>query len=229
MKRVMFIVFIVSFIFYLPVSASVAGSTALKEADITVETSTASHYRLAEEVTLANVEASVNGVITHTFSNIKTSEIRDLVVTSDGQALQHEWEKGETLHKLHVQVPQDAAGDFSYTLAYELTLEEDSFATPLFVPMYPAGGTNNVVHLEFSAPEGEVIHKNSFPVLTRESGNEVETEMMNIPSRVKYVYGETANPFNVFNLFSWGVIAALISIIILWFRAELIKKKEATV
>ncbi|NQD65435.1 hypothetical protein HP456_05820 [Bacillus haikouensis] len=229
MKRVMFIVFILSFFLYFPASASAAGSTMLKEADISVESSIDSQYKLEEKVTLTHIEESEDGMITHTFSHLKNSEIRDLEVTTDGQALQHEWEKGKTLHKLHVQVPEEAAGEFTYTLSYELNLEEDSFATSLFVPMYPAGGTNNVVHIKFSAPEGEVIHKNSFPVLTKETGNEVETGMMNIPSHVKYVYGETADPFNVFNLISWGVVAVLIAIIVLWFRAELNKKKEASV
>jgi competence protein ComGC len=226
MKRAMLIVFILLFI-SIPVSVSAAGSTTVKEADISVDSSSSTQYTLVEKVTLTNIENREEGTIAHTFSNFKNSEISNLEVATDGQELQYEWEKGDSLHKLHVRVPEQAEGEFTYTLKYELALEEDSFTTPLFVPMYPAPGTTNVVHLEFNAPEGEVIQKNSFPVLTKEVGNEVKNDMMNIPSHVKYVYGETSNPFNAFNLISWGVVAALISIIVLWFRAELTKKKEA--
>lgn len=226
MKRAMLFVFIICLFISIPISVTAAGSTMLKGADISVDSSSSTEYTIHENVTLTNIESSMDGTISHTFSNLKNNEISNLEVTSDGQTLIYEWDKGETLNKLNVEVPKEAAGDFTYSLQYNLVLKPNSFTTQLFVPMYPAAGTNNVVHLEFSAPEGEVIQKNSFPVLTKEVGNEVENDMMNIPSHVKYVYGETSNPLNAFNLISRGVIAALIAIIVLWFRAELIKKKE---
>jgi hypothetical protein len=224
MKKIIFLVLI--FFLYSNVSALAAEPTMLKEATVKVKAGNDKNYAISEKVSLSHA-GSIKEKISHTFSNLESSQIDQLTVTSNGQELEYHWEKGDALNKLLVTPPENVSDDFTYELQYSLTLQEDSYITPLFVPEYPTQGNSNIVQISFNAPEGETVHKNSFPVIIDEVNNEVESHIMNIPSHVKYVYGEDAGPFNVFNVTSWVVVLALITIIFTWFRAEVNKKKGA--
>jgi hypothetical protein len=227
MKKVVFLAIIVFLFFSVPTSFAAESLTMLKTADIQIKSSTGKTYQIVESVTLTNAENIQEGVISHTFSNLEGNKLGNLVVTSGGQELESEWEEGDALSKLKVNLPDNASSEFTYEIQYQLKLQEGSYTTPLFVPMYPTAGNENVVHINFTAPEGEQIHKNSFPVIIDEVENEVESSIMNIPSHVKYVYGAGVSSLNVFNIVSWGVILALFVIIATWFTAEINKKKGA--
>jgi hypothetical protein len=223
-KKIIFLM-IVFLLMAVPALAAEPLVVNLKEADIKIDSLQDKKYELSETITLTNIENVPDQTITHTLSNIGESTPKDLKIVANGQELKYEMENGTNLNKLHVQVPENSSQDFTYEIQYKLTLQENSFTTPLFVPMHPTLGTANIVHIEFNAPNGETIEKNSFPVLIKSAEGKAENHIMNIPSHVKYVYGEQTNPFNIFNIVSWGVLLGLIAIIVSWFMGEMRKNK----
>lgn len=224
MKKAILLVAIIYFVFSSPALAA-ENATTLKEAKISIETFDDIHYEITESISLNDIEGVGHQKLLHTFSTVESSTLNDLVVLADGKELQYEWEKGNSLNKLIVQLPENSSGEFNYELKYNLSLEAESFTTPLFVPSYPSAGTSNIVHISFKAPDGESIQKNSFPVVIKKVGNEVENHIMNIPSHVKYIHSEETSMFNFFNYMSWGVMICLVAIIAVWLRAELANKK----
>ncbi|PFG04511.1 hypothetical protein [Bacillus sp. es.034] len=222
MKKVLVLVLI--FLFCSAAPSMAAEPTILKEADIQVKAGSDKQYQITENVSLFNA-TGIEESISHTFSNLESSQIDNLIVSANGQELEYVWEKGESLSKLLVTPPENVPDEFTYQLQYDLSLQENVYTTPLFVPMFPAQGNSNIVHITFEAPEGEQVHKNSFPVVIEDVGNKVDSHIMNIPSHVKYVFGDGAGTFNVFNVTSWAVIIALIAVIAVWFRSEVSKKK----
>jgi hypothetical protein len=224
MKKVYFLVAIIFLVSSFPAFAAETPTT-LKEATINIESFEDKGYQVHESVTLSTIESVENQTIVHTFANVNSASLGDVAIKANGQELQYEWQEGDSLDKLLVHLPENASGEFNYEIQYDLSLQEDSFTTPLFVPLYPSPGTSNIVHLNFKAPEGQNIQKNSFPVVIKKVGNQVENNIMNIPTHVKYVFSEETDVFNFFNYISWGVIIALLAIVFTWFKAELNSKK----
>src|SRR5699024_6349947 len=103
-------------------------------------------------------------------------------------------------------IPDNQDSDFSYQISYKTHLEPDEFTTPLFVPEFSSMGEENVVNINFKAPEGMIIQQNSFPIIKGETGNQDATYLMNLPSHVKYVIDTDKNVFNSFNLIGWGTL-----------------------
>ncbi|SLL33498.1 Uncharacterised protein [Mycobacteroides abscessus subsp. abscessus] len=219
MKKVISLVFIVFLLSSFPVFAE-EGTTVLKQADIAIESDADRNYQVIEKILLSDIQALENQEIVHTFASSGQDSVDSLHVSANGQELTYAWEEGESMSRLNISLPENASGDFEYTLEYSFNLQENTFKTPLFVPMIATLGTSNIVHISYQAPEGQIIQKNSFPVINKSTGDTVENNIMNIPTHVNYVYKEKESAFHFFNYISWGVLLCLIIIVGIWFRAE---------
>lgn len=219
MKKVISLVFIVFLLSSFPAFAD-EGTTVLKQADIAIESDVDRNYQVTETIILSDINALESQEIVHTFASNGKDSLDSLHVSANGQELTYAWEEGEFMSRLNISLPENVIGEFKYTLEFSFNLQENTFKTPLFVPMIATLGTSNTVHISYQAPEGQTIQKNSFPVINNNTGNTVENNIMNIPTHVNYVYKEKESAFHFFNYISWGVLLCLIIIVGIWFRAE---------
>lgn len=207
--------------------AAESSSPTLEKAEINIISDGKVGYEVTQTITIKNVEELVNGSIEHTLSSINDVEINNLNIVSDGRPLDYTIEKSEALDRYFVTVQENSNGNFTYTITYELVLEENEFTVPIFVPMLPSLGAGNIVSINFNTAEGKIIQRNSFPVLKKSEENEVTSYLMNIPSHVNYIFSDTKKVFTLFNFVGWASIVVLLLIVFVWIRSEIKTEKEA--
>jgi hypothetical protein len=191
------------------------------KADISIISDGKGHYDITQNLTIIGEGGFDENEIEHTFATINGLKPVNLKVVFNGSELDYTAEEANSLIRYFVTVPDGHSGPINYEISYSLSVAEEIFTTPLFIPMYSTSGTGNVVKIEFETTDKNIVQRNSFPVLKKAEDNHVTSYMMNIPSHVNYVYGTTGNIFNSHNLYSWGAILVLLSIVAYWIRFEL--------
>lgn len=154
---------------------------------------------------------------------LKTTSENKLLSVSfklEGQELDFNTSKGEVLDTYNLNASDDFGSSFEYTIEYEVLNNEDEFEVPLFVPDISAASEERNVYLNFEAPKGNVIQKNSFPIVIEKNQEKTSKQMANIPAIVKYVYSEKPTNFHMFNIISFIAISVLILILITWAYIE---------
>ncbi|WP_209123481.1 hypothetical protein [Alkalihalobacillus sp. BA299] len=190
----------------------------LNSADVTIEAVSETQFEVKEVIHVANPG---NEKLQHTFSKKDRVVVNDLTFESNGEVLEVETNSGEFLDKIALPVPEQSVDALTYTITYSVNRPDGSYYTPLVVPLYASEGEKNVVTIKFTAPEGQFIHKGSFPIVYNVEGNTVENHLLNMPSHVNYKYGSSPTAlFNSHNVASALIFILLVSVISVWFRAE---------
>ncbi|MFC5604763.1 hypothetical protein [Sporosarcina koreensis] len=219
-------VFLMTIIFGDVAKAAESNSATLEKAEINIISDGDVGYEVTQKITINNVEELTDGSIEHTLSSINNVEISNLKVVSDGHSLEFTTEESKALDRYFVTAPENSSGNFTYTITYELMLKQGEFTVPIFVPLVPSQGKGNIVAINFTTAEGKIIQRNSFPVLKKSEKNEVTSYLMNVPSHVNYIFGDTKKVFTLFNFVGWTSIAVLVLIVSVWIRSELKAEKE---
>jgi len=199
-------------------------SKTLAKADIEVTSSGDGTYEIKEHISLKGDGELSGDQIEHTYSKINDIDPEEVKFISDQTELSFTTDESDSLVRYFVTIPENTTDSFDYEITYNLSLEEDVFTTPLFVPLHAATGQENVVKIDFETSEGNIVQRNSFPVLKKAEDNQVTSYLMNIPSHVNYIYGAEKNIFNTFNFVSWASILVLLGIITVWIRSEVRSK-----
>lgn len=199
-------------------------SKTLAKADIEVTSNGDGTYEMKESISLKGEGELSGNQIEHTYSMLNDIDPEEVKFISDQTELEFTTEESDSLVRYFVTIPENTTDSFDYEITYNLSLEEDIFTTPLFVPLHAATGQENVVKIDFETSEGNIVQRNSFPVLKKAEDNQVTSYLMNIPSHVNYIYGAEKNIFNTFNFVSWTSILVLLVIIGVWIRSEIRSK-----
>lgn len=199
-------------------------SKTLAKADIEVTTSGDGTYEMKESILLKGEGDMSGNQIEHTYSKINEINPENVQFIAYQTDLEFTTDESDTLVRYFVTIPENTMDSFDYEITYNLSMEEDTFTTPLFVPLHAATGQENVVKIDFETTEGNIVQRNSFPILKKAEDNQVTSYLMNIPSHVNYIYGAEKNIFNTFNLVSWTSILVLLVIIGVWIRSEVRSK-----
>ncbi|MDJ0332985.1 hypothetical protein [Planococcus sp. S3-L1] len=178
------------------------------------------NYKINQQIFLTGSGNFSGNQIEHTFSKLKNIEPTNLQFLYQENELDFTTEESSTLVRYYVQIPEGVSDAFEYEVEYAISVDENIFITPLFVPTHPAAGQENAVTINFETTAGNIVQRNSFPVLKKAEDNSVTSYLMNIPSHVNYVYGSERNIFNLFNIVSWSSIIILLSIVAIWIRSE---------
>lgn len=202
------------------VSAEEATPKVLAKAEISIAVNDQRTYEVQQLIGLSAEGDISSEKVEHTFSHINNTSVENLQFISNGEELPYEVEDDGTLSRYFVEIPQGTSEMFEYEITYSYTSSEDVYTTPLFVPAHAAQGQQNVVAITFEAEEGQVIQRNSFPILKKAEDNSVTSYLMNIPSHTNYIYGDERQVWNSFNLISWASILILIGIVAIWIRSE---------
>lgn len=232
MKKKTTISFILAVIFVFFHSGSIfaaGGTPYLKSSKVEVINDGEMNNQIVQEITIGNIDSAVSKTIEHTLSFINQVQPENVSFTANGEELTFSMEETRTLARYALEIPDGVIGDFSYQITYSTKFNQGDFNIPIFVPQYPALGSDNVVTIHFQTAEDKVIQGNSFPILKKNGGNEVTSYLMNLSSHVKFVVGDKKNPFHSFTYYSWGSLIVLFLIIFIWIRSELKTAKKGVV
>lgn len=193
----------------------------LEKADIEISSDGTGGYSITQKIQLSGEGPTQNNQVEHTLTRINDITPINLQFIHNGEELDYTVKEENSLARYFLQLPEETKGSFEYQIQYELKVEPGVFTTPLFVPIYPAEGQNNVVTIDFETTQENIIQRNSFPILKKPENNQVTSYLMNIPSHVNYIYGHERNILNSYNVISWVSIFILLGIIVIWIRSEL--------
>lgn len=196
------------------------GSPFLSESEVDIEVDNNNNYIITQNITISNIKLIEDNEIMHTLSNINNVKIDGLVFETDNRDQEVSITEKDSLKRFTLLIPENQKGNFNYQISYNTQLNPDEFTIPLFVPEFSSLGKENVVTINFKAPENMVIQSNSFPIVNGETGNQDTSYLMNLPSHVKYVFDDDKNYFNSFNLIGWGSLLVFGAIVFVWVRSE---------
>lgn len=228
-KSLIVFVFLFTLVFGNTSLAEASPSSILDKAEIDIISDGDVGYEVTQHITINNIENIADGRIEHTLSSINSVDAINPKFSFESNNLEFSIEESGALVRYFVLTPPGVSGKFTYTISYESQLEQGDFTVPVFVPAIPSLGEGNVVTINFTTTEDKIIQRNSFPILKKDAGSEVTSYLMNIPSHVKYIFGERKSIFNLFNFVGWGSIVILLLIFYIWIRSELKQAKEVEI
>jgi hypothetical protein len=192
----------------------------LQSAKIDIKVGDNHTYQVIEKLKIVNPSGAEGRTITHTLSKIKNLKAEKLIFEVDGQEVEATVNEGKTLNKVSFSLPESVGDVLEYTISYSVQLPEEEFIVPLVVPMYASAGNKNIVQISFEAPNGQIIQKNSFPVVIKAESSEVVSNMMNIPTHVKYIYSSSPSSVNSHTIISGLSLLILLLVIGTWVKVE---------
>ncbi len=197
----------------------------LKQADITIMSEKNGFYKVKEDIQIIKADLIKNGQVEHTLSKINNGKPSNLTITVGGKKVQYNLVEGKALSRLSFTMPEKAK-ELIYTIKYDLQLPAGIHTSALAVPAYPSSGKENNVTIDFTAPKGNFIHENSFPILPNPpTDNHVTSHLANIPSHVNYAYDlRPSSMFNSYNMISCAVFIVLVAIVAKWIMTEMRKQ-----
>lgn len=227
MKKIAMILVVVLSLFSFQLTGQAAEEVpkSLAKADITVTSDGGSDYEIKQVLSLKGEGDFSSNQVEHTFSHINGITPDNVVFTYNGEELSFTTEEEESLTRYYLTIPEGVSDGFDYEISYTLSVDSGVFSTPLFVPMHAAQGQENVVKIDFTTTEENIVQRHSFPVLKKAEDNQVTSYLMNIPSHVNYIFGTEKSVINSHNIVSWTSIIILLAIIYVWIRSELKKSK----
>jgi hypothetical protein len=151
--------------------------------------------------------AAEGGKIEHVLAQFGTAEVEDLAIRAGGRELAVERERGESLDKIFVSVPEGSGGTFDYEISYRYA--GPAGRVPLVTPTVFTPDETSTVNVEVVVPEGRYL-LDSFPVVESSGNGTASASMTSFPSFVSYEL--SATPTVLFT--STNVYTALALVII---------------
>jgi hypothetical protein len=150
--------------------------------------------------------AAEGGKIEHVVAQFGTAEVEDLAIRAGGRELAVERERGESLDKIFVSVPEGSGGTFDYEVSYRYA---GAGRVPLVTPTVLTSDDSSSVNVEVVVPDGRYL-LDSFPVAESSGNGTASSSMTSFPSFVSYEL--SATPTVLFT--STNVYTALALVII---------------
>lgn len=207
--------------------AAPAAKPVLQQAAIEVVTSDGNSYKVNQAITVANAGSIAKGMVQNVLAILPGAKVSDLTISVNGKKVDAKLTAGDYLTKVAFPLPAGTTDKLTYNVAYSVKQETGKFSVPLLVPLYASTGKEEVVKVDFTAPAGNYIHENSFPIITRlPTDNKLSTTMANIPSQLRYSFGkQPSSIFNLYNVISTSVFLFLMLVLVKWFMLEQQKGK----
>jgi hypothetical protein len=202
--------------------AAPAAKPVLQQAIITVNAISENAYKVKQTFTITNPDKIAKGVVENTLAKLQGAQVTELTISANGAKANPKLTEGSYLTKIAFPLPADVTGKFTYEVSYSVKIPQGTFSVPLVVPMYATSGKAEVVKVDFTAPAGNYIHEDSFPIIKNlPADNKLSATMANIPSHLRYSFGkQPSSMLNEYNLISVTVFLVLMLIIVRWFLAE---------
>lgn len=139
------------------------------------------------------------------------NDVGDITAKVDGQEVDPSVDRGSRHMTLSVPVEDVSAGDtVRVELSYAVSGTAGELKAPLWTPEYETTGTEQVVQLTATLPEGQQVQGSAFPALQDESGSEVSAGLLHMPGFVTFEYGSQPG-----SLLTLDVLSTLIGVVLI--------------
>src|SRR3712207_4866606 len=152
--------------------------------------------------------ASEGGRIEHVLARFGNVGVENLTVRTGGREVAVERERGETLDKVFVSVPEEVSGTFDYEVSYRYGGGAER--VPLVTPTVLTPDDSSSVNVEVVVPEGRYL-LDSFPVVEPSGDRLASASMTSFPSFVSYEL--SATPTRIFTSTNVYTALALVMIV----------------
>jgi hypothetical protein len=188
----------------------------LEEATVRV-TPSPDGAEVIERVAVAG--AAEGGRIEHVLARFGDADVEDLTVRAGGRELAVERERGETLEKVFVSVPEESGGTFDYEVSYQYGGGAER--VPLVTPTVLTPDDSSSVNVEVVVPEGRYL-LDSFPVVESGGDGPASASMTSFPSFVSYELSATPTSLftsaNAYTALALVVIVGCVLVLLLYDR-----------
>ncbi|WP_129113602.1 hypothetical protein [Halegenticoccus tardaugens] len=147
------------------------------------------------------------------------TEVQNVQASVNGQPVEPTVDRSDRYMTVSVPVSDVSAGEtVTVGMSYSVSGEAGSLNVPLWVPEYETTGSNPVVSLTITLPEGQQVQGSAFPKLNDQNGNVVTANLLHMPGFVKFNYGSGASSFFTIELLSTVIgVALIVGILGGWF------------
>lgn len=181
-------------------------SSASVNVDAGDETQVTATYEFAVDST-GSGEQSLSS-ISGTIWDFPEHAVGDISATVDGEEVEPEVTREDRFVQVAVPVEGVSGGDtVSVELSYTVADPAGELKTPLWVPEFQTAGTDTVVSMTVSLPDGQQVHGAAFPKATSTDGATLTYELLHLPGFVAVSYGNGAG-----GLFTLDVLSSVVGV-----------------
>lgn len=118
-------------------------------------------------------------------------EVSDVSATVNGETVEPEVTREDRYMDVALPVSDVSAGEtIEATVSYSVASSAGSLKAPLWTPEFQTGGTDRVVDLTVTLPEGSNVHDAAFPKIDSRSGSTLSYGLLHMPGFVSVEYGQ---------------------------------------
>lgn len=116
--------------------------------------------------------------------------VSDLSATVDGEEVQPEVTRESRYMDVALPVSDVSEGDtVEATVSYTVASSAGSLKAPLWTPEFQTGGTDRVIDMTVTLPDGSNVHGAAFPKVDATSGTTLSYGLLHMPGFVSVEYG----------------------------------------
>jgi hypothetical protein len=117
--------------------------------------------------------------------------VSDVSATVNGETVEPEVTREDRYMDVALPVSDVSAGEtIEATVSYNVASAPGSLKAPLWTPEFQTGGTERVIEMTVTLPEGSNIHDAAFPKVDSRSGSTLSYALLHMPGFVSIEYGQ---------------------------------------
>lgn len=169
-----------------------APAATLSAATIEVDTGETTQVTASYEFTVSNPGSGSKALsaISGTMWRFPNHAVSGLNATVNGEPVEPNVTRGNRHMSIALPVSNVSKGDtIEATVSYTVAGPTGSLKAPLWVPEFQTGGTDRVIDMTVTLPEGSNVHGAAFPKVDSVSGSSLSYNMLHMPGFVALEYG----------------------------------------
>ncbi|WP_373189417.1 hypothetical protein [Halolamina sp.] len=117
--------------------------------------------------------------------------VSDVSATVNGESVEPAVTREDRYMDVALPVSDVSGGEtVEATVSYSVTSAPGSLKAPLWTPQFQTAGTDRVIEMTVSLPEGSNVHGAAFPKVDSRSGTTLSYDLLHMPGFVSVDYGQ---------------------------------------
>jgi len=180
-----------------PIAAQEGESPAvtLSAAEIEVDAGETTQVTASYEFTVSDAGSGEQALsaIAGTIWLFPGHEVGDLSATVNGESVEPEVTREQRYMDVALPVSDVGEGDtIEASVSYTVASSAGELKAPLWTPEFQTGGTDRVIDITVTLPEGSTVQGASFPKVDSQSGSTLSYGLLHMPGFVSVDYGTGA-------------------------------------
>lgn len=169
-----------------------APAATLSAATIQVDAGETTQVTASYEFTVSSAGSGEKALsaISGTMWRFPNHEVSGLSATVNGESVEPDVTRSDRHMTVALPVSDVSEGDtVEATVTYTVAGPTGSLKAPLWVPEFQTGGTDRVIDMTVTLPDGSNVHGAAFPKVDTVSGSTLSYNMLHMPGFVDVEYG----------------------------------------